>query len=164
MASAEILQLLASPVHRYVGRPDDGPEPAPPGEIVESVEIRAGLGVVGDRYFGKTAHREAAVTLIAVENLPVGVDLTQTRRNILTRGIDVDALVGRILTLDSGDGPVSLRVRRPARPCRWLDVTIAPGTWKALRDRSGVRCVPLTSGTLRVGPVTVEVSMPDAVP
>ncbi|TYB39871.1 molybdenum cofactor biosysynthesis protein [Micromonospora sp. AP08] len=154
----EIVQLLASPVHRYVGRPADGPAPAPPGELVEEVRIRAGLGIVGDRYFGRPAHREASVTLIAQESLPAGADLTQARRNVLTSGIAVDELVGRVLTLDSGDGPVSLRVHRAAPPCAWLDVTIAPGTWKALRGRGGVRCAPLTDGVLRVGPVEVTVS------
>ena len=37
----EIVQLLASPVPRYVGRPADGPAPAPSGELVEEVRIRA---------------------------------------------------------------------------------------------------------------------------
>ncbi|MFI7071123.1 molybdenum cofactor biosysynthesis protein [Micromonospora sediminicola] len=152
-----ILQLLASPVHRYVGRPADGPAPAPPGELVEQVRIRCGLGVVGDRYFGRPAHRTASVTLIAQESLPAGADLTQLRRNVLTSGIAVDELVGRVLTLDSGDGPVSLRVHRAAPPCAWLDVVVAPGTWTAMRRRGGIRCEPLTDGVLRVGPVTVSV-------
>lgn len=154
---AEIVQLLASPVHRYVGRPGDGPEPAPPGEIVDRIEIRAGLGIVGDRYFGKPAHRDASVTVIAAENLPSGADLVQVRRNILVRGIAVDTLVGRILTLDSGDGPVALQVKRPANPCAWLDVTIGEGTRKALRGKGGIRCVPLNDGVLRLGPVKVTV-------
>ncbi|MGW5015736.1 molybdenum cofactor biosysynthesis protein [Micromonospora chalcea] len=152
-----IVQLLASPVHRYVGRPADGPAPAPPGELVERVDVRAGLGIVGDRYFGRPAHRQASVTLIARESLPPGADLTQLRRNVLTDGIPVDELVGRVLTLDSGDGPVRLRVHRAAPPCAWLDVVVAPGTWKALRRRGGVRCAPLTDGVLRVGPVTISV-------
>ncbi|SIM49782.1 hypothetical protein SAMN04489832_0274 [Micromonospora cremea] len=84
-----IVQLLASPVHRYVGRPADGPAPAPSGELVEEVRIRAGLGIVGDRYFGKQAHRNASVTVIAQESLPPGVDLVQVRRNVLTAGIAV---------------------------------------------------------------------------
>ncbi|MFG3701804.1 molybdenum cofactor biosysynthesis protein [Micromonospora sp. NPDC047620] len=152
-----IVQLLASPVHRYVGRPADGPAPAPPGELVEEVRVRAGLGIVGDRYFGKPAHREASVTVIAQESLPPGVDLVQVRRNVLTAGIAVDELVGSVLTLDSGEGPVSLRVNRPARPCAWMDVTVGPGAWKALRGRGGVRCTPLNDGVLRVGPVDVTV-------
>ncbi|MFC0003529.1 MOSC domain-containing protein [Micromonospora siamensis] len=153
-----IVALLASPVHRYVGRPADGPAPAPTGELVDRVTIRAGLGIVGDRYFGRPAHREAAVTLIAEESLPAGAGLLQARRNILTSGIAVDDLVGAVLTLDSGDGPVSLRVHRPAPPCAWMDTTIGPGAWKALRGRGGIRCAPLTDGVLRVGPVEVTVT------
>ncbi|MDO3700102.1 molybdenum cofactor biosysynthesis protein [Micromonospora sp. C28SCA-DRY-2] len=153
-----IVQLLASPVHRYVGRPADGPAPAPPGELVDQVQLRAGLGIVGDRYFGKPAHREASVTVIARESLPPGVDLVQVRRNVLTAGIAVDDLIGAVLTLDSGAGPVRLRVNRPANPCAWMEVTIGPGAWKALRRRGGVRCTPLDDGTLRVGPVDVTIS------
>jgi len=151
----EIVELLASPTHRFEGRPSDGPAPAPPGEIVGHVEIRAGLGIVGDRYFARPAHRDASVTLIARESLPPGTGLTQVRRNILVAGIAVDDLVGSELCLDSGDGPVCLRVNRRANPCAWMDVTVGPGAWKALRGRGGIRCTPLNDGILRVGPVTV---------
>ena len=154
---AEIVQLLASPVHRFEGRPADGPAPAPPHELVDQVQIRAGLGIVGDRYFGRPAHRDAAVTVIAAESLPPGADLTHVRRNILLRGVAVDELVGRTLVLDSGDGPVRLAVRRPANPCAWMDVTMGPGAWRHLRGKGGVRCTPLNDGTLRVGPVAVTI-------
>ena len=153
----EIVQLLASPVSRFEGRPINGPAPAAPGELVDEVTIRAGLGIVGDRYFAKPAHRDASITLIARESLPPGSDLTHVRRNILTTGIDVDALVGSILGLDSGDGQVCLRVNRRANPCAWLDVTIAPGAWRSLRGKGGIRCTPLNDGILRRGPVTVEI-------
>ena len=154
----QIVQLLASPIHRFEGRPSDGPAPAPPGELVEEIRIREGLGIVGDRYFGKQAHSEAGVTVIARESLPAGADLTQVRRNILVSGIAVDDLVGSILILDSGDGPVRLKLQRPAHPCAWMDVTIGPGAWRALRGKGGVRCVPLNDGILRVGPVDVTVA------
>ncbi|MFI5897713.1 molybdenum cofactor biosysynthesis protein [Actinoplanes sp. NPDC051513] len=153
----EILELLASPAHRFGGRPSDGPAPAPPGELVSSVRIRAGLGIVGDRYFGRTAHRDAAVTVIASSSLPAGAGLLAVRRNILLSGVPVDDLVGQILTLDSGDGPVRLMVNRKAHPCAWMDVTVGPGAWKALRGKGGVRCTPLDDGVLRVGPVTATV-------
>ena len=154
---AEIVQLLASPVHRYEGRPADGPAPAPPGELVEEIRVREGLGIVGDRYFGHRAHVDAFVTVIARESLPPGASLVQVRRNILVSGIAVDDLVGRVLGLDSGDGPVRLRVNRPANPCAWMDVTIGPGARDALRGKGGVRCAPLNDGVLRVGPVTVAI-------
>lgn len=153
-----ILQLLASPAHRYEGRPSDGPLPAPPGELVPEIHIRAGLGIVGDRYYAKPAHRDASVTIIAAEFLPPGADLVQTRRNILVTGIPVDDLVGSILTLDTGSGPIRLRAKRRANPCAWMDTAIAPGAFRALRGHGGLRCVPLDDGTLTVGPVTAELS------
>ena len=155
---AQIVQLLVSPVHRYQGRPADGPQPAAPGELVNSIQLREGLGVVGDRYFAKPAHREASVTLIAQESLPPGADLLQVRRNILVSGIAVDDLVGAVLTLDSGLGPVAFSIRRRANPCAWMDVVIGPGNWRALRGKGGVRCRPLNDGVLRVGPVDVAIT------
>ncbi|MGQ5261212.1 molybdenum cofactor biosysynthesis protein [Micromonospora sp. ZYX-F-536] len=152
-----IVELLASPVHRFLGRPADGPAPAPPGELVDVVRIRAGLGIVGDRYFGQPAHRDASVTVIAQESLPPGVGLAEVRRNVLTTGIAVDELIGKVLVLDSGDGPVSLRVNRAARPCAWMDVTVGPGARKALRTTGGIRCTPLNDGTLRIGPLDVSI-------
>ena len=65
---AEIVELLASPVHRFEGRPGDGPAPAPPGELVDHVAIRVGLGIVGDRYCGHPAHRDSTVTVIAARS------------------------------------------------------------------------------------------------
>lgn len=63
-----------------------------------------------------------------------------------------------MLTLDSGDGPVRFRVNRAANPCRWLDVVVGAGTWRAMRGRGGVRTTPLDDGVLRLGPVNVTVS------
>lgn len=170
MTAVEIVQLLVSPLHRYEGRPADGPAPwagGGPGErddqdeLVGRVEIRRGLGIVGDRYFARPAHRDAAVTLMAAESLPTGidpaVDLTRTRRNILLRGVDVDAHIGAVITLDSGLGPVRLRVRRAARPCAWMDAVIGPGAQRALRAKGGVRCTPLDDGVLTLGPAAFAV-------
>src|SRR5580765_5272082 len=114
-------------MHRYEGRPADGAAAATAGESVEVATVRAGLGLVGDRYFGARAHRLAAVTLMAAESLPPGASLAQARRNVLLRGAPVDEYVGHTLTFDCGDGPVVFRVHRPANPCAWMDVTIGPG-------------------------------------
>lgn len=169
----EIVQLLASPLHRYEGRPADGPLPydgAEP-ELRDTIELRAGLGIVGDRHFGHVAHRQASVTIQAAEALDaMATDLStpgheipapglaQTRRNILLRGVDVDALVGRDVILDSGDGPIRLHAHRRANPCGWMNIVVAPGAHRALRYRGGLRMEPLTDGTLRVGPAVLHVS------
>src|SRR5579859_722865 len=149
----EIVQLLVSPIHRYEGRPSDGPQPIEVAELVDEIEIRANLGIVGDRYFGERAHRDAAVTMMAAESLPPGADLTHTRRNVLLRGYDIDAQVGRTITIDSGVGPIAFAVHRPANPCAWMDAVIGPGSRDLLQGKGGVRTQPLDDGVLRIGPV-----------
>ncbi len=156
---AEIVELLVSAVHRYDGRPAlPDPSGSQPDETRDTIEIRAGLGVVGDRYFNRAAHRDASVSLMAAEALAAwpGAGLTATRRTVLLRDVDIDSGRGRLLTLDSGDGPVTLRLHRPAHPCRWMDLTVGEGAWRGLRGRGGMRCSPETSGVLRVGPVTAR--------
>ncbi|MFF5185981.1 molybdenum cofactor biosysynthesis protein [Streptomyces sp. NPDC000345] len=161
MTEVEVVELLVSSAHRLAGRPSDGPADGPTDELVRQVEVRAGLGLVGDRYFGRPAHRDAAVTLMTAENLPVrlnaSVGLTHTRRNILLRGVDIDSFVGSTIVLDSGAGPVVFAVNRPARPCAWMDVTVAPGAQRALRGKGGVRCTPLSDGVLAVGRAAFDV-------
>ena len=152
----EIVLLLASPLHRYEGRPGDGPLPFDGDELPASIEIRKGLGVVGDRFFGHRAHRQESVTIMAIESLDVlgPVDAAKTRRNILTRGIDIDSMRGQEFSLDTGSGPVWFRAHRPANPCAWMDTQLAPGAFTALRKRGGMRCEPLSDGTLMLGEVT----------
>ncbi|GGY35469.1 molybdenum cofactor biosysynthesis protein [Streptomyces djakartensis] len=161
MTEVEVLQLLVSPAHRLAGRPSDGPADGPSDERVDRVEVRRGLGLVGDRYFARPAHRNAAVTIMAAEKLPVDIapsaDLRHTRRNVLLRGVDIDGYVGATISLDCGTGPVVFAVNRPARPCAWMDVTIGPGAQRALRGAGGVRCTPLSDGVIRLGPATFRV-------
>jgi MOSC domain-containing protein YiiM len=156
----ELVALLASPLHRYEGRPRDGVLPFDGPEARETIELRAGLGVVGDRYFAKTAHALASVTIFAIESLEFVTetleldqvpDVAKTRRNIITRGLDIDALRGATFSLDTGAGPVVFVAHRPANPCAWMDEELAPGAFRALRGRGGMRCSPLTDGTLSLG-------------
>ncbi|MGY1691709.1 molybdenum cofactor biosysynthesis protein [Geodermatophilus sp. SYSU D01105] len=159
--------LLASPVHRYGGRPA-GPVPAMDGDRRQEIEVRAGHGVVGDRYAGRPAHRDAQLTVIAVEALEalaadLGVppfDPLLTRRTVVLRGAQVEALRGQEFTLDSGAGPVRLRGGRPAHPCAWMDVVLAPGAHRGLRGRGGVRCAALSDGVLRLGPAVLTTAVP----
>jgi hypothetical protein len=68
--------------------------PEQSGDRRAEVEVRAGFGIVGDRYAGKAAHRDASVTVIGVEPLEtlaaeLGVppfDPLRTRRNVVLRG------------------------------------------------------------------------------
>ncbi|WP_241993310.1 MOSC domain-containing protein [Cryobacterium sp. TMB1-7] len=168
-AEVEIVLLLASPVHRYEGRPADGPLPMVGAESHPSVRLRAGLGIVGDRHFAKPAHVHASVTVMNADvlaqvaddlGLPRTLDPAATRRNVLLRGVDIDSLRGATFSLDTGDGPVEFLVNRPANPCAWMDVVLAPGAHRALRGRGGMRCEPLTDGMLRLGPARLRCTSP----
>jgi MOSC domain-containing protein YiiM len=170
-AEVEIVLLLASPLHRYEGRPADGPLAAVGDETPAEITLRAGLGIVGDRHFGKPAHAHASVTVMNATVLhgvaddlgvPRTLDPAATRRNILLTGVDVDALRGAAFSLDSGDGPVGFLANRPANPCAWMDVVLAPGAHRALRGRGGMRCEPVTDGILRLGAARLLSSIPVA--
>jgi MOSC domain-containing protein YiiM len=164
----EIVALVVSPVHRYEGRPSDGPAALDGPELQHEVSVRAHLGLEGDRYFG-TRHRFASVTLVsedevqaAAARLGLGhVDATLTRRNIVLRGVDVESLVRTTFALDCGDGPIRFHSRTRANPCAWMDVAFGEGMHQALRGHAGIRAEPLDDGILRVGPVAVEILLRD---
>jgi MOSC domain-containing protein YiiM len=165
----EVVGLLASPGHRYDGRPG-AVVPEQAGDRRAELEIRAGFGVVGDRYAGRPAHRDASVTVIAAEPLDalaaeLGVppfDPLLTRRNVVLRGADVESLRGKTFALDCGDGVVVLRGGRPANPCAWMDVVLAPGAHRGMRGRGGIRCAPETGGVLRLGPAVLMTGQPSS--
>ena len=161
-----VVALLVAARHAFEGRPQNGPLPDPSPVGRERVEVRAGMGLVGDRYFNHPAHRDAAVTVFAAESLdelaraldlPAVPDPLRTRRNITLRGYPVDSIRrGTVFSLDSGDGPVRFMAHRPAHPCAWMDVTVAPGAFRGLRRHGGLRCEPLDDGVLSVGPAVLE--------
>ncbi|WP_395640653.1 MOSC domain-containing protein [Pseudolysinimonas sp.] len=161
----EIVELLASPVHRYEGRPSDGPRAGGVEELRTRLEFRAGMGIVGDRYFNQRAHRASSVSLQAVESLEfvaaeLGVPvpgLRQTRRNILLRGVDVDALARTEFSLDSGSGAVRFGDARPCNPCGWMNAAVGEGAHRAFRRRGGLRTGPRDDGILRLGPAVLRI-------
>jgi MOSC domain-containing protein YiiM len=162
-----VVALVAGPAHRMDGRPA-APAPDPAADSRDRVEVRAGHGVLGDRYAGRAAHRDAAVTVLAVEALEaVAAELDAppfdphaARRTVVLRGAEVEALRGQRFSLDCGEGEVVLQGGRPAHPCAWMDVALAPGAHRALRGRGGVRCAPLTDGVLRPGPALLRSPVP----
>lgn len=165
----EISHLVVSPVRRMDGRPRDGMTSFAGDETPPTVRVRAHKGLVGDRYFN-TRFTYASVTLIAAEKIRqleqqiagdglfptvnTPFDPVLARRNVVTDGLDVDALVRHTFTLDAGHGPIRFRSITPANPCAWMNQMYAPGAHQALRGHAGIRCEPLDDGQLSVGPAT----------
>ena len=156
------MTLVVSPVHRYDGRPADGPKPYDGPETVDEVQVRAHKGLVGDRYFG-TRHAFAAVTFLASESIDwlegeLGsgpFDPALARRNVVTRGLDVEALLHTTFTIDAGSGPIPFRALTRANPCAFMNGAFADGAHQAMRGHGGIRTEPLADGLLRVGPATL---------
>ncbi|UKA71270.1 MOSC domain-containing protein [Arthrobacter sp. FW306-06-A] len=163
----EILHLLVSPAHAYFGRARDGAADVPTTDA-DQAEVVAGKGIVGDRFFGKAAHMDAAVTLFAVESLEAiaaelgarPFDPLLTRRNVVLRGAQLAPLLGQDFTLESGGSAVSLHGGRHAQPCAWMNEMLAPGAHPAMRGRGGIRCRAVSSGFLHRGPAVLVSPVP----
>jgi MOSC domain-containing protein YiiM len=79
------------------------------------------------------------------------IDFAATRRNVLTRGIDVNALAGRTFRI----GEVLCEGRRLCEPCVHLDRLGGPGLLRPLIHKGGLRVDILTDGEIRLrAPIT----------
>jgi MOSC domain-containing protein YiiM len=137
-----------------------GPVTPGPVSAVRTVRAIAGRGLDGDRHLapaGRSAAAGEALTLIEAEALEAiavehGIHLEPggSRRNVVTRGIDLNALVGREFTV----GGVRCRGVELCEPCRALQmITGEPNLIKALVHRGGLRADVLTDGEIAVGDV-----------
>ena len=124
---------------------------------VDEASAYAGRGLEGDRYFAgrgtfTNAHgRGHDLTLIAGEVLDdLGLAPEGARRNVVTRGIDLNALVGRRFRI----GAVECFGQRLCEPCAHLE-GLTPGTLRPLIHRGGLRADVVTDGEIRVGDALV---------
>lgn len=153
-----IERLYISPGHSYRGRYGQSPLEHPTLEVAE-VECVAGRGLRGDRYFDHKPDFKGQITFVARETLervwgeleiPDGKrDIAATRRNVVTSGIDLLALIGREFSI----GGVRFLGSEECKPCAWMDHAIGDGAEARLRGHGGLRARILSDGVLRVGPV-----------
>ena len=128
--------------------------------LVPEVEARAGRGLVGDRHYQaegpESPRHEPAneLTLIEAEtidavlrDLKLTLDPADTRRNVLTRGVALNHLVGREFQV----GPVRVFGLELCEPCGHLEKLTSPAVRKALIHRGGLRASILKDGPIRVG-------------
>ena len=133
-----------------------GVQPRP----VPQVEAVPGRGLEGDRYFAGAGtffeERKPGqdLTLIECEAIEVlarehGIELGpgESRRNVYTRGIGLNDLVGRRFTV----GEVECVGRRLCDPCSHLEKATKPGVLKGLVNRGGLRADIVRGGRIAVG-------------
>jgi MOSC domain-containing protein YiiM len=134
------------------------------------VRVVAGEGIEGDRYFGRAEEPGQNVTFIEAEEIEAflgalgrPVDLALTGRNIVTRGIRLNDLVGKEFVV----GAVRFRGVELCEPCTGLghamaapDLTPAQVV-KRMVHRAGLRADALSTGEIACGarlePVTEHV-------
>ena len=118
------------------------------GEVREVDAVEAGTaGLEGDYH--------SDLTLIAAESLEIlreetGIELraADTRRNVLTRGIDLNALVGERFVVGSVEA-VGVELAEPCTKLRRL--TGEPGVLRGLVHRAGLRADVVAGGRIAVG-------------
>ena len=132
-----------------------------PMRVVTTARALSGRGLDGDRYAvgeGTFSPRAGSrpgydLTLIGgevLDDLAAGghpISFEASRRNVLTRGIDVNALVGRTFRI----GDVLCAGRRLCEPCSHLERISGPGVLRPLVNRGGLRVDVLDAGEIRVG-------------
>lgn len=131
-----------------------------PMQSIENVRAVPTKGLEGDRYFNQTGtfwkdEPDYEVTLIEIEAFEgmrreSGLDLdpSEGRRNIVTRGVPLNHLVGK----DFKIGDVTFRGIRLCEPCKHLQTLASkPNILSGLIHRGGLRAQILTEGEIRVG-------------
>ena len=122
---------------------------------VDSIEVLANKGVIGDRHFKDNNDPYCQLTLIESEkidfyNLKYGLNISYIdfRRNIITKGIKLNDLVGKKLKI----GSVEVEGMDLCRPCRHLNESLnQDNVLKEFLRKGGLRCQILTSSSINTG-------------
>jgi len=133
-------------------------------QSVEEVRAISGKGLEGDRYFNQTGtfskpQPDRELTLIESEavdafkvELDVELEAGSIRRNIVTRGVPLNHLVGREFRI----GEIKVRGIRLCEPCSHLAQLAHSAVLPGLLHRAGLRAQILTDGTIRVGETVTQ--------
>ena len=121
---------------------------------VKGVDVIAGKGLINDRHFKHNNKNIHQITLIEIENINHYNQITGTsilpkdfRRNIITEGIKLNALVGSEFFI----GEVKVKAHDLCRPCKYLQESLnQKNLVKELLRKGGLRCEILTNGKIFV--------------
>jgi len=141
---------------------------AAPMESVDEIDVVKGIGVVGDRHSlapgeWDESHIGEELTLVeaeALENLARDHDIHlqpgETRRTVTTRGIALDALVGRRFRV----GEVVVEGVDLCEPCTHLQGLLGKPVIRPLVHRAGIRVLLVEDGKIRIGDEVVVEGIP----
>ena len=121
---------------------------------VRSINVLANKGVVGDRHFKEFNDPYNQLTLIESENIDyynikysLNIPYVDFRRNIITKGIKLNDLVGKKILI----GKVQLEGIDLCRPCRHLSEVLGhENIIKEFLRKGGIRCQILTTSSIKI--------------
>ena len=126
-----------------------------PIEEVNSIEVLANKGIVGDRHFHDFNDPYNQLSLIESENIDeyntrfgLNIPYINFRRNIVTKGIKLNNLIGKKIQI----GSVELEGIELCRPCRHLtEMLDQKNILKEFMRKGGLRCQILSSSKINIG-------------
>lgn len=121
-------------------------------EVLEQVQADTEIGLIGDRYAGSSGKRQ--VTLVQWEHLAAissmlcikALDPTLLRRNIAISGINLLALKDKQFKI----GDAVLEYTGLCHPCSFMETTLGPGGYNAVRGHGGLTARVIQSGLISV--------------
>tara|TARA_B100001123_G_C14644027_1_gene762946 strand:- start:101 stop:544 length:444 start_codon:yes stop_codon:yes gene_type:complete len=126
-------------------------------EILEVNEIKllAGKGIIGDRHFNENNQDRNQLTLIESENIDyyndkfnLKIPYINFRRNIVTKGIKLNNLIGKKLMV----GKLEIKGIDLCRPCKSLQENLSQhNIIKEFLRKGGLRCQILNSENIKIG-------------
>ena len=122
---------------------------------VNSINVLANQGVLGDRHFKEFNDPYNQLSLIESENIDyynvkysLNIPYVDFRRNVITKGIKLNTLIGKKLLV----GDVKVEAIDLCRPCRHLtEVLNQNNILKEFLRRGGLRCQILSSSNMKIG-------------
>ena len=149
----EIAHLYISAGHNYFGHHEQPPGQYPVIEVPR-IECVAGHGIVGDRYFDYKNQYKGQITFFSFDVFQAlcdaldlsGVPPSAPRRNVITREVDLNDLIGTKFEVQG----VQFEGTEECRPCYWMDRAFGPGAHQFLKGRGGLRARILSDGELTV--------------
>ena len=131
----------------------------PSGSIVchNSVEAIKGKGLLHDRHYKEINDKRSQVTLIESENINyfnsaygLNIPYIGFRRNIITQGVKLNKLLGKIFFL----GEVKVKAHDLCRPCKHLqEILNHKNIIKEFLLKGGIRCEILSNGKIYINDI-----------
>ena len=127
---------------------------------ISQIEVVKRKGIINDRYFSENSEKDTQITLIESENIDYFNEKCKTnipyidfRRNIITKGIKLNELVGKEILI----GEVRMKGHRLCDPCKYLQDKLKEknsfntiNTMTNLYNRGGLRCEILSDGKINI--------------